>query len=156
MTFNVRLTHNLELGFSTSNFENAVSQEWDGWLTWNERDVSRLQCWTHVVTFNVHPNHDLDLAFSRSNYSVAIDRNTRAHRHRMKTIWVDSLLYLLCGLQLWPWPWIFKVKIWKCCISGMGVLIDMERKGCESTGCYTHIVTSNFDPTYDIDLGFSR
>ena len=31
----------------------------------------------------------------------------------------------------------------------MGGLIDMERKGCESIGCYTHIVTLNFDLTHD-------
>ena len=41
VTFNVCLTHDLDLGFSRSKPENAVSQEWDGWLTWNERDVSR-------------------------------------------------------------------------------------------------------------------
>ena len=41
VTFNVRLTPDLDLGFSRSNFENAVSQEWGGRLTWNERDVSR-------------------------------------------------------------------------------------------------------------------
>ena len=38
--FNVHLTHDLDLGFSRSNFENAVSHEWEGRLTWNERDVS--------------------------------------------------------------------------------------------------------------------
>ena len=31
----------LDLGFSRSNFENDVSQEWKGRLTWNERDVNR-------------------------------------------------------------------------------------------------------------------
>ena len=41
VTFNGHLTHDLYLGFSRSNFEKVVSQEWDGWLTWNERDVSR-------------------------------------------------------------------------------------------------------------------
>ena len=41
VTFNVHLTHDLDLGFSRSNFENAVSQKWDGRLTRNERDVSR-------------------------------------------------------------------------------------------------------------------
>ena len=41
VTFNVHLTYDLDLGFSRSNFENAVSQEWEGRLTWNERDVSR-------------------------------------------------------------------------------------------------------------------
>ena len=38
----------------------------------------------------------------------------------------------------------------------MGGPIDMERKGCESIGCYIHFVTFNFDLTHDLDLGFSR
>ena len=41
VTFNVHLFHDLDLGFSRSNFEKVVSQQWDGRLTWNERDVSR-------------------------------------------------------------------------------------------------------------------
>ena len=41
VTFNGHLTHDLYLGFSGSNFEKVVSQEWDGRLTWNERDVNR-------------------------------------------------------------------------------------------------------------------
>ena len=248
--FNLDLSHDLDLGFSRSNFEKVVSQEWDGRLRWNERDVSwynvghmlwfstftspmtlaldfqghlmkmlylrngtadwhgtkgmsvdimldpycdiqcsfhpwpwpwifkvnlwkccisgmgwlidlerngyeSIECWTHVVTFNVHLNHDLDLGFSRSNFSIAIDRNVRAPRLRTKVIWVDRVLYLLCGPRVWHWPWIFKVKFWKCCISGMGGLVDMERKGCESIGCYIYIVTSNFDLSHDLDLGFS-
>ena len=40
VTFNVHPFHELDLGFSRSNFE-KVSQEWDGRLTWNKRDVSR-------------------------------------------------------------------------------------------------------------------
>ena len=47
-------------------------------------------------------------------------------------------------MVIWPWPWIFKVKFWKCFSSGMGGPIDMERKGCESIGCYFHFVTFNF------------
>ena len=39
-TFFVTLSYDLDLGFSRSNFENDVSQEWDGQLTWNLRDVS--------------------------------------------------------------------------------------------------------------------
>ena len=49
-----------------------------------------------------------------------------------------------------------KVKFWKCFISGMGGLIDMERKVCESIGCYTHFVTFNFDLNHDLDHRFSR
>ena len=40
VTFNVHLTHDFILGFSMSNCEKIVSNEWDGRLTWNERDVS--------------------------------------------------------------------------------------------------------------------
>ena len=42
MTFNFPLTHDLGLGFSRSDFEKVLSYEWDGRLTWNGRDVSRL------------------------------------------------------------------------------------------------------------------
>ena len=41
VTFNLPLTHDLDLRFSRSNFEKVVSQEWDGRLTWNERDASQ-------------------------------------------------------------------------------------------------------------------
>ena len=41
VTFNFPLTHDLDLGFSRWNFEKVLSYEWDGRLTWNERDVSR-------------------------------------------------------------------------------------------------------------------
>ena len=37
----VTFSYDLDLGFWRSNFENAVSQEWEGQLTWNQTDVSR-------------------------------------------------------------------------------------------------------------------
>ena len=40
-TYFVTLSYDLDLGFSRSNFKNAVSREWEGRLTWNQRDVSR-------------------------------------------------------------------------------------------------------------------
>ena len=42
ITSNAHLFHDLDLGFSRSKFEKVVSQERDGWLTWNESDVSRM------------------------------------------------------------------------------------------------------------------
>ena len=36
----------------------------------------------------------------------------------------------------------------------MGCPIDMERKGCESTECWTHVANFNFDLTYALDLEF--
>ena len=41
VTFNFDLTYDIDLEFATSNFEIALSQEWEGQLTWNERDMSR-------------------------------------------------------------------------------------------------------------------
>ena len=41
VTLNFHLNHGIDLGFSRRNFEKVVSQEWDGRLTWDERDVSR-------------------------------------------------------------------------------------------------------------------
>ena len=35
VTFNFDLNHDLDLGFSRSNFEKVISQEWDGQLKWN-------------------------------------------------------------------------------------------------------------------------
>ena len=31
-----------------------------------------------------------------------------------------------------------------------------EPKACQSIGCWTQVVTLNFDLTHDLDLGFSR
>ena len=55
----------------------------------------------------------------------------------MKRKRVNGILDQLYDLALWPhpwsWPWSFKVRVWNSLISGMGLLIDMERKGCESS-----------------------
>ena len=41
VTLNFDFTHDLDLEFSTSNFEIAISQKWVGRSTWNERDMIR-------------------------------------------------------------------------------------------------------------------
>ena len=110
------------------------------------------ECWTHSVTFNVH--------LTGQNLKKSYLRNGMADWHGRKGMWVDRMLHPLCDFQCpphpWPWLWIFKVKFWKCCISGMGGQIDMERKGFESTECWTHVVTFNVYLFRDLDLGFSR
>ena len=37
----------------------------------------------------------------------------------------------------------------------MGWPIDLERTGCESIECWTHVVTFIVHPFHDLDLGFS-
>ena len=73
-----------------------------------------------------------------------------------EVLWNLLDLWLCSIMVIWPWPWILKVRFWKCCNSGMERLIYMERTGCDSIGCYTHFVTFNVPLTHDLDLGFSR
>ena len=103
-----------------------IDMEWKGY--------GPAECWTRTVTFNFELTHHLDLELSTSNFETVVSQQWEG-RHGTKAIWVQRLLYLLCDLELWPWSWIFKVKFWKCCISGMGGPIDMEPKGFESIGC---------------------
>ena len=112
----------------------CISGMW-GPIDMERKGCESIGCYAHFVIFNFDLNHDLDLGFSRSDFQIALYSYVRARRHQTKMMWVDTVLYLLCGLQLWPWLWIFKVKFLKCCISGMRAPIDMERKGCESIGC---------------------
>ena len=102
----------------------------------------------------------LTLDFQGQILKMLYLKNGRANWHGTKGMWVDRMLDPHCDFVLWPhqWPWplIFKVKFWKCCISRMGGPIDMERKGCKSIGCYTHIVTLNCELTSDLDLWFPR
>ena len=46
-TYYMAFGADLDLGISRWNFGNAVSQEWEGRLTWNERDVSWIWCCIH-------------------------------------------------------------------------------------------------------------
>ena len=88
-------------------------------------------------------------------------RNGSVYQYGTKGIWVERMLDPHCDFEHWPhaWPWplIFKVKFWKSRNSGMGCPIDKKRKGCdcESTECWTHVVTLNFDLTPDLDHEFS-
>ena len=102
----------------------------------------------------------LTLDFQGQFWKKSYLRNGMADWHGIKHMWVDRMFDPGCHFQCpphpWPWPWIFKVKFWKYCISGTWGPIDMERKGCESIGFYTHFVTFNIDLNHDLDLGFSR
>ena len=132
----------------------------DGPIDMEQKGCESIGCYTHLVTFNVPLTHDLTLDFQGQTLKKSYLRNGMADWHGIKGMWVDRMLDPCCDFQCpphtWPWLWIFKVKFWKCCISGMGGPIDMERKGCESIGCYIHFVTFNFDLNHDLDLGFSR
>ena len=52
--------------------------------------------------------------------------------------------------------WDLQGNILKSCISGMGVLTDIDWKGCDSIGCWTNYVTLTFELTHGLNFGFSR
>ena len=127
---------------------------------WNYTIWSSMELSGPVVVQH-HGHLTLTLDFQGQILKMLYLRNGLSDWHGIKGMWVDRMLDPCCNYQCpphpWPWPWIFKVKIWNwSLILGMGWLIDMERKGCESIECQTHIVTSNFDLTHDLDRGFSR
>ena len=162
VTFNFDSNHDLDLEFSRSNFEKAVSREWRWPIDMEWKGCESIGCWTHVVTFKIHLTHDLELGFSMKGQILKklYFRNGMTDWLGTKGMWIDRMLDPCCGFQHsplpWPWPWIFKVNILKCCISGMGWLIDLEWKGCESIKCWTHVVTFDVQLNHDLDLGFSR
>ena len=58
----------------------------------------------------------------------------RTDWREIKRTQIYWLLSQQCELNLdntWPGPWIFQIKFWNSCISGIGGPIDIEQKGCE-------------------------
>ena len=113
----------------------------------------------HIVVVQHHVHLILTLDFQGKILKMLYPRNGRANWLGTKGMWVDRTLNPHCDFGLWPysWPWplIFNVKFLKSRNSGMGCPIDMERKGCESTECWSHVVTFDFDLTHDLGLEFS-
>ena len=84
VTFSLDLNHDLDLGFSRSNFEKVVSQEWDGRLTWNERDVNRYNV-GHMLWFSTFTSPMiLALDFQGQILKMLYLRNGMADSHGTK------------------------------------------------------------------------
>ena len=129
VTFNFELTHDLDLELSTSNFEIVVSWEWEGRSTWNKTDMSQYG----VIPTLWHWAMTLILDVQCQILQMLYLRNGRVDWHGTKGIRVDRMLDLYYKFELWShqwtWHWIFKVNFLNNCISGMGGLMKMERKG---------------------------
>ena len=93
MTIGFDLCHDLDLKFSRSNIEFAISQPKMGRLPRNEKQTYRLNSKASNVTIRLDLDHNLDL-------------------------WIFKVK---CDFDLWPhtwlWPWIFMVKVLNSCIS---------------------------------------
>ena len=89
----------------------------------------RLNTQVSIVAISFYLGRDLDLWYSRFFLNSCISlRNGRAD-------WCERKWSNLWPMDLWPhacpWPWLFMVKFWHSCISGMGGSIDIEQKGWE-------------------------
>ena len=131
--FHFDLNHDHALGFSKSNFEKVVSQGWDGWLTWNERDVSRqnagLMLWLSTFTSPMTLTLDFQGQISKKLYL----RDGMADWHGTKGMWVDRMSDTCCDFQHspqpWAWPWIFLCKILKLLYLRNGKVDSLGMKG---------------------------
>ena len=72
------------------NFEKVITQEWDARLTWNERDVSRLNVGPMLWLSTLTSPMTSTLNFQHQILKLLYPRNGRADRHGTKGIWVDG------------------------------------------------------------------
>ena len=139
------------------NFWKCCISGMEGPIDMERKRCESTGCYTHFVAFNfLSSTMTLTLDFQGQILKMSYLRNGMTDWHGMKGIWVDSMLDFQLSPHPWPWVWISKVKFWKSLILWMGWPIDMERKGCESIECWTHVVTFNVHLFHDLDLGFSR
>ena len=87
MTIRFDLGHDIDLEFSRSNIEFAISQPKVVRLPWKKNISIELQAW------NMTNGFDLD------HWILKVKRDL--------DLWPHT----------WPWPWIFMVKFWNSCIS---------------------------------------
>ena len=114
----VTLRYDLDFGLSRSNFEKAVSQEWDGRFTENERDVSRWKVeptlWLRTLTSPM----TLTLNFQGQ---ILKTPNVRNGRDDMEWKGCKSIGCWTHSVTLrYPSPWTLKVEG----VSKVGVTFD--------------------------------
>ena len=102
MTIGFDLCHDLDLEFSRSNIEFAISQPKLVRLPRNEK---RLNSRASNVTIRFDLDHNLDLLIFKVKHDL--------------DLWPHT----------WPWPWIFLVKFWNSCISEWEGRLTLHKGG---------------------------
>ena len=114
MTIGFDLGHDLDLEFSRSNMDFAISQSKMVRLPRNKKQtyrlISRPQMWPSGSTLDM----TLTLNFQGQIWNWLYLCQKWSDCHKTKSKHIDWTLGLKCDHQiwpwLWPWPWIFKVK----------------------------------------------
>ena len=105
VTIGFDLGHDLDLDFSRSNMEFAISQPKMVRLPRNEKQTYRLNSKASNVTIRFDLDHNLHLLI----FKVERDLDLWPHT--------------------WPWPWIFMVKFWNSCISEWEGRLTLHKGG---------------------------
>ena len=118
VTIGFELGHDLDLEFSRSNMELAISQAKNGPIAMKQKANISIEFKASNATIRSDIGHDLDLEFSKSNMEFAISqpKMVRLPRNEKQTYRLNFRPQMWpLGLTWpwtwpWPWPWIFKVK----------------------------------------------
>ena len=117
VTIGFDLGHDLDLGFSRSNMELAISLPKMVRLPRNKKQThrlnSRLQMWPLGLTLVMYLTLNFQGQISNWLYHVYLSHKW-CNCHETKSIHIDWSQDLKCDHWVWPWPWpwpwIFKVK----------------------------------------------
>ena len=156
MTIRFDLGYDLDLEFSRSDIEFAISQPKMVQLPWNEKQTYRLnsrpQIWPSGLTLAM----TLTLHFQGQISNLLYLSQKRSDCHDMKSKYIDWTLGLKCDHQIspwpWSWPWIFKGKYGICYISTKSGPIATKRKANISIELQASNVNNGFDVDHDLDL----
>ena len=132
MTIEFDLGHNLDLEFSRSNIELAISQpkmmRWPQNEKQTYRLISRPQMWPSGLTLAT--TLTLNFKGQMRNWLYICQKWSDCHETKSKHI--SWTLGLKCDHQIWPWPWpwpwIIKVKYEIYYISSKSGPIAMKQK----------------------------
>ena len=156
VTIGFDIDHDLDLDFSRSNMEFAISLPKMVRLPRNEKQTywlnSRAQMWPSGLTLAM----TLTLNFQGQIWNLLYISQKCSDCHETKSKHIDWTLGLKCDHRVWPlpwpWPWIFKVKYRICYISAKNGPIVTKRKANILIELHASNVTNGFDLDHNIDL----
>ena len=152
----VDFRRDLDIDFSRSNMEFAISQPKMVRLPWNEKQTYRLnfraQMWPLVLTLAM----TLTLNFQGQISNLLCLSQKWSDCHETKANISIELQGLKCDHRFWPWPWpwpwIFKVKYGISDISAKCGPIATKQKANISIELQASNVTNGFELDYNCDL----
>ena len=128
----VDFRRDLDLDFSRSNMEFAISQPKMVQLPRNEKQTYRSNSGAQMCSSGLTLAMTLTLNFQGQIWNLLYLSQKWSDCHETKSKHINWTLGLECDHGVWPWPWpwpwIFKVKYGICYISAKNGRIATKRK----------------------------